>query len=160
MSFVIEDIQFFGLVLLFLLQCISYGFLDVVGNLLYCFGLMYILYFYIDVVGISFVVVGVILLLVCIIDGIDVFIWGIIIDKICLCYGKCCFWFLWLLLFFVVFSVLLFWFFDISMIGKVIYVVIFYMIVSILFIGFNILFSVILFLMILFFKERLVLNFW
>ncbi|EDJ7029172.1 hypothetical protein JIP49_003075 [Salmonella enterica] len=54
-----------------LLQRISYGSLDVAGNLLYCFGSTYILYFYIDVAGISLAVAGVILLLARIIDGID-----------------------------------------------------------------------------------------
>ncbi|EFU2866542.1 MFS transporter [Salmonella enterica] len=54
-----------------LLQRISYGSLDVAGNLLYCFGSTYILYFYTDVAGISLAVAGVILLLARIIDGID-----------------------------------------------------------------------------------------
>ncbi|EAY5893328.1 MFS transporter [Salmonella enterica] len=54
-----------------LLQRISYGSLDMAGNLLYCFGSTYILYFYTDVAGISLAVAGVILLLARIIDGID-----------------------------------------------------------------------------------------
>ncbi|ENO0456335.1 MFS transporter [Salmonella enterica] len=54
-----------------LLQHISYGSLDMAGNLLYCFGSTYILYFYTDVAGISLAVAGVILLLARIIDGID-----------------------------------------------------------------------------------------
>lgn len=81
MSSVIEDTQPSGSASLSLLQRISYGSLDVAGNLLYCFGSTYILYFYTDVAGISLAVAGVILLLARIIDGIDAPIWGIIIDK-------------------------------------------------------------------------------
>lgn len=64
-----------------LIQRISYGSLDVAGNLLYCFGSTYILYFYTDVAGISLAVAGIILLLARIVDGIDAPVWGIIIDK-------------------------------------------------------------------------------
>lgn len=71
MSSVIEDTQSSGSASLSLLQRISYGSLDVAGNLLYCFGSTYILYFYTDVAGISLAVAGVILLLARIIDGID-----------------------------------------------------------------------------------------
>ena len=53
MSSVIEDTQSSGSASLPLLQRISYGSLDVAGNLLYCFGSTYILYFYTDVAGIS-----------------------------------------------------------------------------------------------------------
>ena len=81
MSSVIEDTQSCGSASLSLLQRISYGSLDVAGNLLYCFGSTYILYFYTDVAGISLAVAGVILLLARIVDGIDAPIWGIIIDK-------------------------------------------------------------------------------
>ncbi len=68
MSSVIEDTQPSGSASLSLLQRISYGSLDVAGNLLYCFGSTYILYFYTDVAGISLAVAGVILLLARIID--------------------------------------------------------------------------------------------
>ncbi len=71
MSSVIEDTQPSGSASLSLLQRISYGSLDVAGNLLYCFSSTYILYFYTDVAGISLAVAGVILLLARIIDGID-----------------------------------------------------------------------------------------
>lgn len=93
MSSVIEDTQPSGSASLSLLQRISYGSLDVAGNLLYCFGSTYILYFYTDVAGISLAVAGVILLLARIIDGIDAPIWGIIIDKTRSRYGKCRPWF-------------------------------------------------------------------
>lgn len=76
MSSVIEDTQSCGSASLSLLQRISYGSLDVAGNLLYCFGSTYILYFYTDVAGISLAVAGVILLLARIVDGIDAPIWG------------------------------------------------------------------------------------
>lgn len=76
MSSVIEDTQPSGSASLSLLQRISYGSLDVAGNLLYCFGSTYILYFYTDVAGISLAVAGVILLLARIIGGIDAPIWG------------------------------------------------------------------------------------
>lgn len=76
MSSVIEDTQSCGSTSLSLLQRISYGSLDVAGNLLYCFGSTYILYFYTDVAGISLAVAGVILLLARIVDGIDAPIWG------------------------------------------------------------------------------------
>lgn len=89
MSSVIEDTQSCGSASLSLLQRISYGSLDVAGNLLYCFGSTYILYFYTDVAGISLAVAGVILLLARIVDGIDAPIWGIIIDKTRSRYGKC-----------------------------------------------------------------------
>ena len=104
MSSVIEDTQSCGSASLSLLQRISYGSLDVAGNLLYCFGSTYILYFYTDVAGISLAVAGVILLLARIVDGIDAPIWGIIIDKTRSRYGKCRPWFLWLPLPFGVFS--------------------------------------------------------
>ncbi|KAA1148069.1 MFS transporter, partial [Citrobacter portucalensis] len=68
MSSVIEDTQSCGSTSLSLLQRISYGSLDVAGNLLYCFGSTYILYFYTDVAGISLAVAGVILLLARIVD--------------------------------------------------------------------------------------------
>lgn len=90
-----------------LIQRISYGSLDVAGNLLYCFGSTYILYFYTDVAGISLAVAGIILLLARIVDGIDAPVWGIIIDKTHSRYGKCRPWFLWLPLPFAVFSALI-----------------------------------------------------
>lgn len=160
MSSVIEDTQPSGSASLSLLQRISYGSLDVAGNLLYCFGSTYILYFYTDVAGISLAVAGVILLLARIIDGIDAPIWGIIIDKTRSRYGKCRPWFLWLPLPFAVFSALSFWSPDISMTGKTIYAAISYMIASILFTGLNTPLSAILPLMTLSPKERLVLNSW
>lgn len=160
MSSVIEDTQSCGSASLSLLQRISYGSLDVAGNLLYCFGSTYILYFYTDVAGISLAVAGVILLLARIVDGIDAPIWGIIIDKTRSRYGKCRPWFLWLPLPFGVFSALSFWSPDISMTGKAIYAAISYMIASILFTGLNTPLSAILPLMTLSPKERLVLNSW
>ena len=141
-----------------LIQRISYGSLDVAGNLLYCFGSTYILYFYTDVAGISLAVAGIILLLARIVDGIDAPVWGIIIDKTHSRYGKCRPWFLWLPLPFAVFSALSFWSPDISMTGKTIYSAISYMLASILFTGLNTPLSAILPLMTLSPKERLVLN--
>ncbi len=64
-----------------LIQRISYGSLDVAGNLLYCFGSTYILYFYTDVAGISLAVAGIILLLARIVDGIDAPVWGLLLIK-------------------------------------------------------------------------------
>lgn len=118
MSSVIETTQSTSSDSLPLIQRISYGSLDVAGNLLYCFGSTYILYFYTDVAGISLAVAGIILLLARIVDGIDAPVWGIIIDKTHSRYGKCRPWFLWLPLPFAVFSALSFWSPDISMTGE------------------------------------------
>lgn len=136
MSSVIEDTQSCGSTSLSLLQRISYGSLDVAGNLLYCFGSTYILYFYTDVAGISLAVAGVILLLARIVDGVDAPIWGssstrpvhATVNAVPV---------LWLPLPFAVFSALSFWSPDISMTGKAIYAAISYMIASILFTGLN-----------------------
>ncbi|POP41315.1 MFS transporter [Superficieibacter electus] len=141
-----------------MIQRISYGSLDVAGNLLYCFGSTYILYFYTDVAGISLAIAGFILLLARIVDGIDAPVWGIIIDKTRSKYGKCRPWFLWLPLPFAIFSVLSFFSPDISMTGKAIYAAIFYMLARILFTGLNTPLSAILPLLTLSPKERLVLN--
>lgn len=158
MSSVIETTQSTSSDSLPLIQRISYGSLDVAGNLLYCFGSTYILYFYTDVAGISLAVAGIILLLARIVDGIDAPVWGIIIDKTHSRYGKCRPWFLWLPLPFAVFSALSFWSPDISMTGKAVYAAISYMLASILFTGLNTPLSAILPLMTLSPKERLVLN--
>lgn len=141
-----------------MIQRISYGSLDVAGNLLYCFGSTYILYFYTDVAGISLAIAGTILLLARIVDGIDAPVWGIIIDKTHSRYGKCRPWFLWLPLPFAIFGALSFWSPDISMTGKAIYAALSYMLASILFTGLNTPLSAILPLMTLSPKERLVLN--
>lgn len=158
MSSVIEDTDLAEHERLSSLQRISYGLLDVAGNLLYCFGSTYILYFYTDVAGISLTIAGTILLLARIIDGIDAPVWGIIIDKTRSRYGKCRPWFLWLPLPFAVFSALSFWSPDISMTGKAIYAAISYMLASVLFTGLNTPLSAILPLMTLSAKERLILN--
>ncbi|WP_348250090.1 MFS transporter, partial [Salmonella enterica] len=63
MSPLIEDTQPSGSASLSLVQRISYGSLDVAGNLVYCFGSTHILYFYTDVAGICLAVAAVILLL-------------------------------------------------------------------------------------------------
>ena len=158
MSSVIEEAHLTEHQRLSSLQRISYGLLDVAGNLLYCFGSTYILYFYTDVAGITLAIAGTILLLARIVDGIDAPVWGIIIDKTRSRYGKCRPWFLWLPLPFAVFSALSFWSPDISMTGKTLYAAISYMIASILFTGLNTPLSAILPLMTLSAKERLILN--
>ncbi|MFP2423436.1 MFS transporter [Pseudescherichia vulneris] len=158
MSSLIESTQSSDADSLPLIQRVSYGALDVAGNLLYCFGSTYILYFYTDVAGISLAIAGIILLLARIVDGIDAPVWGVIIDKTRSRYGKCRPWFLWLPLPFAVFSALSFWSPDISMTGKAIYAAISYMLASILFTGLNTPLSAILPLMTLSPKERLILN--
>lgn len=137
---------------------LSYGMLDVAGNMAYGFSSAYILYYFTDVAGLAVAAVGTLLLLSRIIDGVDAPIWGIIIDKTHSKYGKCRPWFLWLPIPFALLGTAVFYSPDTTMDMKILYAGITYLLFNIFFTGLNTPLTAILPLLTKSPNERLVLN--
>ena len=137
---------------------VSYGMLDVAGNLTYCFSSTYILYYFTDVAGLAVAATGTLLLLSRIIDGIDAPIWGLIIDKTHSKYGKCRPWFLWLPIPFAILGTAVFYSPETTMNMKILYAGVTYLLFNISFTGLNTPLTAILPLLTKSPSERLVLN--
>lgn len=137
---------------------VSYGMLDVAGNLAYCFSSTYILYYFTDVAGLAVAATGTLLLLSRIIDGIDAPIWGLIIDKTHSKYGKCRPWFLWLPIPFAILGTAVFYSPEATMNMKILYAGVTYLLFNISFTGLNTPLTAILPLLTKSPSERLVLN--
>lgn len=127
---------------LFVKEKIGYGMGDVVSYIIFDNVMLYMMFFYIDIFGIFVGFVGIMFLVVCVLDVIFDFCMGLLVDWMCFCWGKFCLWVLFGVLLFGIVCVLVYSMLDFSMNGKMIYVVIIYILFILFYIVVNIFYCV------------------
>lgn len=149
-----------GNVQLSFIERLSYGQLDLAGQLVFCVISNYLLYFYTDIAKLPVATAGVVLLIARLFDGIDAPIWGTLIDHTSTKWGRARPYFLWLAVPFTIFGIMTFWAPQIGMTSRIIYCAITYIVTGILYTGLNTPLTAILPLLTTNSDERLKLNSW
>lgn len=128
--------------ILFVKEKIGYGMGDVVSYIIFDNVMLYMMFFYIDIFGIFVGFVGIMFLLVCVLDVIFDLCMGLFVDCICSCWGKFCLWIFFGVILFGFVCVLVYSLLDLSYNGKLIYVVVIYMLLILFYIVVNIFYCV------------------
>jgi len=105
---------------------LGYGCGDLAINFAWASLGMFVVFFYTDVIGMSAAIIGTIMLFSRFLDGILDVLMGIIVDKTNSKYGKARPWILWGSVPFAITTVLIFMVPDLSLMGKIIYIVVTY----------------------------------
>ena len=117
---------------------LGYGLGDFACNIVWNSLSMFILYFYTDVIGMPAAIMSTMMLVVRIIAGfLDIF-FGVAVDKTKSKYGKARPWILWMAIPFGISTVLLFSVPDIVETGKLIYVILTYVLINVIYTAINI----------------------
>ncbi|NFD77092.1 MFS transporter [Clostridium botulinum] len=117
---------------------LGYGLGDFACNLVWNSLSMFILYFYTDVMGMKAAIISTLMLVVCIIAGVMDIASGIVVDKTKTKYGKARPWILWMAIPFGISTILLFSIPNIGESGKLVYVVITYVLLNVIYTAINI----------------------
>lgn len=127
---------------LFVKEKIGYGMGDVVSYIIFDNVMLYMMFFYIDIFGIFVGFVGIMFLVVRVLDAIFDFCMGLLVDRTRFRWGKFRSWVLFGVLLFGIVCVLVYSTLDFSMNGKMIYVVIIYILFILFYIVVNIFYCV------------------
>ncbi|AJD27840.1 MFS/sugar transport family protein [Clostridium botulinum] len=117
---------------------LGYGLGDFACNLVWNSLSMFILYFYTDVMGMKAAIISTLMLVVRIIVGFMDIASGIVVDKTKTKYGKARPWILWMAIPFGISTILLFSIPNIGKSGKLVYVVITYVLLNVIYTAINI----------------------
>ncbi|RUT52689.1 sugar (Glycoside-Pentoside-Hexuronide) transporter domain protein [Clostridium botulinum] len=117
---------------------LGYGLGDFACNLVWNSLSMFILYFYTDVMGMKAAIISTLMLVVRIIAGFMDIASGIVVDKTKIKYGKARPWILWMAIPFGISTILLFSIPNIGESGKLVYVVITYVLLNVIYTAINI----------------------